>query len=73
MNNENIRKRVNDIYAAMDTLNEKLRELRENCPHTSESIQDYTWGPGRYSKVRVCDFCDEHLGSSEFEIEKEEK
>ncbi len=72
MDNNNTRKRVDEIYGEIQSLYDELKELRNQCPHDSYTVGNYGWAPGHFQLSRICDICSEYLGDpNQEDIEKE--
>ena len=70
MNNEQTRKRMNEIIAEREVLLQELQEIRRDCLHDSYRIGNWSWRPGDIDVAKICNHCDEHLGNpSEEEYE----
>jgi len=63
MNNEETKKRTNEIYAEREVLLQELQEIRKNCSHDSYRIGNWSWRPGAVSVAKICNHCGEHVGT----------
>ena len=63
MNNEQTRKRMNEIIAEREVLFQELQEIRKDCSHDSYRIGNWSWRPGAVDTAKICNYCDDHLGS----------
>jgi len=69
MNNKETRKRTNEIFAAQELLQQELEDVRFNCSHDSYRIGNWSWRPGAINVAKICNHCDEHVGTpSEEEV-----
>lgn len=62
MNNEDTRKRVDEIYSTIKSLQEELDKLRSECSHPKYHVGYYSWRVGSIDVVKICDHCNENLG-----------
>jgi hypothetical protein len=62
MNNEDTRKRVDEIYDTIKSLQEELNKLRSECPHSEYHVGYFSWRPGSMDVVKICNHCNENLG-----------
>lgn len=62
MNNEDTRKRVDEIYDTIKSLQEELDNLRDICSHDDYHIGYFSWRPGNMDISKICDHCNKNLG-----------
>jgi hypothetical protein len=62
MNSEEIRKRMDEIYAEKKVLDEERKALQESCPHEEYTVMDWYWRIAASYPARVCDHCDANIG-----------
>ena len=62
MDNEQTKKRVNEIFAELNVLKEELKLIRKDCPHDSYSVGNWSFIPGRIMQARICNHCQWYIG-----------
>ena len=71
MTNEEIKTKVNIMSAERDACIEEIKRLQGLCTHDRYHLGNFSWGPGCIDVVKICDYCNENLGSPEFEEGRE--
>lgn len=68
MTPQEIRNKVNGLYATIKQADADLEAVREKCTHSEYRIGLYSWGPGHMHNTRLCNYCDKNMGYGEGEI-----
>ena len=62
MNNEDTRKRVDEIYDTIKSLQKELDDLRNICSHEDYNVGYFSWRPGNMDVVKICSHCSKNIG-----------
>jgi hypothetical protein len=66
-----MREKIDKLYRAIKEANEKLEDLRKECPHEDYCVMYYSWRVGSMSLKRLCKQCDQVVGDpTDSEIEE---
>ncbi len=57
MNNEEIKKECEMLYAQIAQANERLKELREICPHEETFVGNYVHQRPSIMETKICSCC----------------
>jgi len=61
MTEQDTKKRIEEINAQIEVLNEERKELQKNCNHSKYRIGLFSWRIGCFDPRRICNICDEIL------------
>lgn len=59
INNDDIKKECEQMYAQIKSAEERLRELRTICKHETTFEGNYSWRIGTTQKADICEYCNE--------------
>jgi len=54
--------RIQELFDIIEKARNELKEIRSKCPHEHFFIGDWSDGPGRIYKVKICTECMDNLG-----------
>lgn len=57
MENEEIKKECEEMYAQIKSAEERLKELRSNCKHEKTFEGNYSWRPANIQLAEICEYC----------------
>ena len=61
-NNEEIKKKTEELTNQIKKTKEELKDLRKSCKHSEYIIKDINFGKGMLKLMKVCKFCNETIG-----------
>lgn len=71
--NEQTRKRINEIYAEKEVLEQERKMIQEDCSHDSYQVKDFYWRIASSYPAKICDYCDANIGEPSEEDMKDYK
>lgn len=71
MNNEEIKKRVQEIDESIKSLQDEFSKIKSECAHDNYHVGFYSWRAGSLGVAKICDYCSYNMGTpNEKEVEK---
>lgn len=64
-------KTVQELQQEIDDINNKIKDIQNNCKHPDYEVVMYSWRPGAFYPTRMCTICRSTLPGITYDEEQE--